>query len=166
MRHRSIRFLLLALFSLPFAAKGEAQSGLRDRIEEQLFTFGDCGVPLCLDLDNVHGNHFLPSLAEGNKAVFGFLTHAIGTAAGSVPLADDSSESEARAAAHAYANDYANAVYRAAKARGLLRVRPMPPTVRYHESDKPDEEDLLLAEAAAEAGGLEYIREEDGDGVG
>lgn len=79
-----------ALMPLPGAAQA-GESGLRARIERELFTFGDCGEPLCLDLDNIHGNHFLPALAEGNDAVIAFLTGAIGEATSSVPLSATSS---------------------------------------------------------------------------
>lgn len=73
----------------PAAAQDE--TGLRDRIEQQLFTFGDCGETLCLDLDNIHGDHFIPALAEGNDAVISFVTDAIGNATLSVPLGATSS---------------------------------------------------------------------------
>lgn len=61
-------------------------SSLRSRVEQELFTFGDCGEPLCLDLDNIHGDHFLPGLNSGNAAVISFVTDAIGQATSSVPL--------------------------------------------------------------------------------
>ncbi len=84
--------MLVALMAL-FAGVASAQSdlGLRDRIAHDLFTFGDCGQPLCLDLSNAHGNHFLPALAEGNDAVIAFLTDAIGSATLRVPLSATSS---------------------------------------------------------------------------
>lgn len=84
------RFLPAALAAaaafVPCSAAAQDQAGLRTRIQEELFTFGDCGTPLCLDLDNFHGDHFLPALAEGNDAVILFLTEAIGNAPLSVPL--------------------------------------------------------------------------------
>lgn len=73
------------------AAQTESEPGLRTRIQEELFTFGDCGSPLCLDLDNIHGDHFLPALAEGNDAVIAFVADAIGNATLSVPLSATSS---------------------------------------------------------------------------
>ena len=87
---------LLLAPALGVSALGEALSaqettGLRDRIERELFTFGDCGETLCLDLDNIHGNHFIPALAEGNDAVISFVTDAIGNATLSVPLSATSS---------------------------------------------------------------------------
>lgn len=59
---------------------------LRNRIETELFTFGTCGEPLCLDLGSEHGSHFLPALQSGNAAVITFITDAIGRATASVPL--------------------------------------------------------------------------------
>ena len=50
----------------------------------QLFTFGVCGTPLCLDLkpDSVtgvnHGLHFIPALETSGGTVITFLTSAIG----------------------------------------------------------------------------------------
>lgn len=83
---------LFPLFALPAlalvgVADAHAQSaGLRERVQDELFTFGDCGEPLCLDLDNIHGDHFLPALSGGNAAVISFITDAIGRATASVPL--------------------------------------------------------------------------------
>jgi len=73
------------------AAEAQSDQGLRDRIASELFTFGDCGQPLCLDLPNTPGNHFIPALAEGNDAVIAFLTDAIGDATVTVPLSATSS---------------------------------------------------------------------------
>ena len=67
---------------------------LRDRIRE-LFSFGSCGQPLCLDgsvsAANGHGNHFLPELIASNSAIIGFLTDAIGLTASNLPLSASSS---------------------------------------------------------------------------
>jgi hypothetical protein len=70
----------------PDGAGAQSTGGLRSRIQAELFTFGDCDAALCLDLDNIHGNHFIPALSEGNAAVISFLTNAIGKATASVPL--------------------------------------------------------------------------------
>lgn len=47
---------------------------LRDLIRD-LFSFGSCGKPLCLDnsvnATNGHGDHFLPDLAASNGAILG-----------------------------------------------------------------------------------------------
>lgn len=67
----------------------EAQT-LRDRLG-QLFTFGTCGKPLCLDLDNFHGDHYVPGIAEGNSTVIGFVTEAIARSSSSLPISATSS---------------------------------------------------------------------------
>jgi hypothetical protein len=64
-------------------------SGLRDRIRE-LFSFGSCGLPLCLDnsvnATNGHGNHFVPDIIANNGAILAFLTDAIAASAANLPL--------------------------------------------------------------------------------
>jgi len=81
---------LLAVTAQPGAAQ-TVETGLRARMAAELFTFGDCGLPLCLDVPGAHGNHFIPALAEGNDAVIAFLTDAISDATASVPLSATSS---------------------------------------------------------------------------
>ncbi|MGE0158555.1 MAG: hypothetical protein AB7T31_04030 [Gemmatimonadales bacterium] len=81
-----------ALASIPQILHAQTDSlGLRGRVASELFTFGDCGQPLCLDLTNAHGNHFIPLLASGNQAVIAFLTQSIGDATQRVPLSATSS---------------------------------------------------------------------------
>lgn len=79
--------LVLCLFAAPLLA--QQQPPLRDRFR-QLFSFGNCGQPLCLDgsvsAANGHGNHFLPDVAAGNSTIIGFLTDAIGINAANLPL--------------------------------------------------------------------------------
>ena len=93
----SLRFVrsaaLVAVLALtPQAGHAQVDDlGLRGRIALELFTFGDCGTPLCLDLTNLHGDHFIPSLASGNQAVIAFLTQSIGEATQRVPLSATSS---------------------------------------------------------------------------
>jgi hypothetical protein len=64
-------------------------NGLRDRIRE-LFSFGECGRPLCLDnsvnATNGHGNHFVPDIIANNGAILAFLTDAIAASAANLPL--------------------------------------------------------------------------------
>lgn len=93
MTHRPLPLILLLLLMVlsPEPADAQAAPGLKSRIEQELFTFGDCGTALCLDLSNTHGNHFIPALAEGNDAVISFVTDAIGNATLSVPLSATSS---------------------------------------------------------------------------
>lgn len=83
--------LTLSLAFAPSALQAQEDLGLRDRIVQELFTFGTCGQPLCLDLSNVHGNHFIPALASGNDLVISFISDAIGNATLSVPLSATSS---------------------------------------------------------------------------
>jgi hypothetical protein len=81
--------LLLALSPIRLDAQG-----LRSRIT-QLFTFGDCGQPLCLDgsvnAQNGHGEHFLPAAFAGNQTVISFIIEAIGTNVANIPLGATSS---------------------------------------------------------------------------
>jgi hypothetical protein len=95
MFRRYLRFaaplLAFVATATPTSAQMDAPTALRTRIQQELFTFGDCGAPLCLDLDNIHGDHFLPALAEGNDAVIVFIADAIGNATLSVPLGATSS---------------------------------------------------------------------------
>lgn len=85
-----------ALAAIPASARAQATtptvpSGLRGRIAQELFVFGSCGEPLCLDVTNAHGDHFKPLLASGNQAVLAFLTQSIGEATQRVPLSATSS---------------------------------------------------------------------------
>jgi hypothetical protein len=86
MRRRGLLLCLLVLLS---ARASPAQQQLRERLRD-LFTFGSCGRPLCLDgsvnAANGHGDHFLPDVIAGNAAVIGFLTDAIALNAASVPI--------------------------------------------------------------------------------
>ena len=88
MSDRHLAFvLLLCLSAAPLA--GQQQPPLRDRFQ-QLFSFGNCGKPLCLDgsvsAANGHGEHFLPDVAAGNSTIIGFLSDAIGLNASNFPL--------------------------------------------------------------------------------
>lgn len=81
-----------ALVLTPQVVHAQADSlGLRGRVARELFTFGDCGIPLCLDVGNVHGQHFIPGIETGNQAVIAFLTQSIGEATQRVPLSATSS---------------------------------------------------------------------------
>ncbi len=84
-----MRFSLAGALLLLLARPAHAQN-LRDKITA-LFTFGDCGAPLCLDLGNEHGNHFIPAFTAGNETVIAFLTEAIGRSAANTPLSSTSS---------------------------------------------------------------------------
>ncbi|HTL05493.1 MAG TPA: transporter [Gemmatimonadales bacterium] len=84
---RPASLLVLCLAAAPLAA--QRQPPLRDRLQ-QLFSFGNCGAPLCLDgsvsAANGHGDHFLPGVAAGNATIIGFLSDAIGLNAANLPL--------------------------------------------------------------------------------
>jgi hypothetical protein len=89
MLRRIAPFVFIFALTMTDAHEVQAQSGpgLKARIEQELFTFGSCGEPLCLDVDpSLHGNHFKPALSSGNAAVIQFVTNAIGRAAATVPL--------------------------------------------------------------------------------
>jgi len=87
------RLMIAGLALLVGAGPAQAQR-LKDRVLE-LFSFGDCGHPLCLDgsvnAANGHGNHFIPDVIANNSAIISFLTSAIATSAASVPLSASSS---------------------------------------------------------------------------
>jgi hypothetical protein len=64
---------------------------LKERFS-QLFTFGDCGEPLCLTVNAaVHGDHYIPSVVQGENNLLGFLTGAIGQSIGNLPFTAASS---------------------------------------------------------------------------
>jgi hypothetical protein len=52
----------------------------------QLFTFGDCGQPLCLDVPNAHGSHYIPAVTQGENDMLAFLTASIATSLGNLPF--------------------------------------------------------------------------------
>src|SRR5690606_31629715 len=59
------RLLIGILAAVLFTPTAQAQS-LRDHFS-RLFTFGNCGQPLCLDVDNQHGDHFIPQVVQGES---------------------------------------------------------------------------------------------------
>jgi hypothetical protein len=72
---------LLALF---FATPLQAQD-LRATFN-RLYTFGECGTPLCLDLPGIHGDHYNPGIVESGGNLLLFVENAIGLAVGNVPF--------------------------------------------------------------------------------
>jgi len=85
MRRTALGIGLVAL--LADAAAGQ---GLRQKIEQGLFSFGNCGEPLCLPAlvlaGNAHGRHFIPSAESGNQAIISFLGSAIGSNISNIPI--------------------------------------------------------------------------------
>ena len=63
--------------------------GLRQKLELGLFSFGDCGEPLCLPAlvlaGNAHGRHFIPSAEAGNAALRGVSTGGLFVGGGIAP---------------------------------------------------------------------------------
>jgi hypothetical protein len=86
--------LALAVCLLVPAADARAQS--LSALINDLFTYGECGQPLCLDVDNTHGDHFIPALTQGNQTVLGFLTQSIGRSTANLPISATSSGSTFR----------------------------------------------------------------------
>jgi len=83
---RSVAVLALVAAT---AARAPGQ-GLREKIELGLFSFGNCGEPLCLPAlvtaGNAHGRHFIPSAEAGNAAIIAFLGSAIGANVSNIPI--------------------------------------------------------------------------------
>jgi hypothetical protein len=86
--------LALAVCLLVPSANARAQS--LSALINDLFTYGECGQPLCLDVDNTHGEHFIPALTQGNQTVLGFLTQSIGRSTANLPISATSSGSTFR----------------------------------------------------------------------
>lgn len=96
-RWMALGTVVFAMHAAPIAAQGLIGNsspvvpghGLRDRLRE-LFSFGECGQPLCLDnsvnATNGHGNHFLPDIIANNGAIIGFITDALAASAANLPL--------------------------------------------------------------------------------
>jgi hypothetical protein len=91
MRLRPLVFGLCLVASITNTSSAQ---GMRDRIRE-LFSFGECGRPLCLDnsvnATNGHGDHFIPDLIARNGAILGFLADAIAANASNLPLSASAS---------------------------------------------------------------------------
>lgn len=89
MFRRAVQALAAAAFLL--CAPLGAQS-LSDQIA-QLFTFGTCGQPLCLDGSQLvgHGDHFIPAQTAGTGSVISFIESAIGQSVANIPISAASS---------------------------------------------------------------------------
>jgi len=84
--------LALAACAMLSAVPARAQS-LSSLIND-LFTYGDCGQPLCLVLvgpDSVHQGHFIPAVTQGSQSVLGFLSQSIGRTTANLPISATSS---------------------------------------------------------------------------
>ncbi len=80
--------LLSATLLLPGALSGQT-------LAEQfggLFTFGDCGEPLCLPVNaGVHGSHYIPGVVQGQNNLLAFLGSSIATSLGNLPVSSATS---------------------------------------------------------------------------
>jgi hypothetical protein len=88
MRPSPLPFVVAALLVI---APGRAAAQTLDGIINDLFTFGTCGQPLCLDVGPEHGEHFIPSVTQGNQTVLGFLTQSISRSTANLPISATSS---------------------------------------------------------------------------
>ncbi len=91
---RKALFWLFLCIAATSPASAQSNKPLRDVLSD-LFSFGACGEPLCLDgsinAENGHGDHYLPSVASGNLVLISFLEDAIGKSISSTPLSATSS---------------------------------------------------------------------------
>ena len=90
--HRPLVLAVLLAGAAPPVLTGLAAQTLADRIE-QLFTFGTCGQPLCLDGSALvgHGNHFIPATTSSAGSIISFIETSIGTAVSNLPVSAASS---------------------------------------------------------------------------
>ena len=93
MLRKALPWLLLGLAATA-PASGQSDKPLRVMLSD-LFTFGTCGEPLCLDgsisAENGHGDHYLPAVATGNLALISFIEDAISKSVSATPLSATSS---------------------------------------------------------------------------
>jgi hypothetical protein len=84
------RFFAALLVGGLAAAPLQAQSGGLSGLIPDLFSFGDCGEPLCLNSSvnaaTGHGSHYIGSTVQGTDNLIGFLSGAIAAAVSSVPV--------------------------------------------------------------------------------
>jgi hypothetical protein len=79
------RYVLVAVLLLPIGGRLAAQT-MSQRFQ-QLYTFGDCGQPLCLTVnESVHGEHFVPSVTQGTHNMLAFVTGSIGASLANLPF--------------------------------------------------------------------------------
>jgi hypothetical protein len=70
----------------PMIASPIAGQTLREAFEE-LYVFGQCGQPVCLDVSaSVHGNHFSTVAQQAGTSMIGFVLQSIGSSLASIPI--------------------------------------------------------------------------------
>ena len=94
MARRSLFFTVAALLLVSFPVAGQTDQSLRGKIS-QLFIFGSGDDPLFLsgtaDANNpasvrVHGTHFIPAAVSQNGSLIAFITDAVATSVGNLPM--------------------------------------------------------------------------------
>jgi hypothetical protein len=102
MRRSTVQFLFLlgvGFVAAPLHARAQSDGTLRGKIS-QLFILGSGHDPLVLggsvDPNNpasiqAHGHHFVPAAVAENASLIGFITGAISTSIGSIPIGSTSS---------------------------------------------------------------------------
>lgn len=84
------RCLLAALLIL--AARPLAAQSLREQIRSDLFTFGNCGEPLCLAGALAgHGSHFIPATQSAAGDILDLLGNALAASVSNTPVGSTSS---------------------------------------------------------------------------
>lgn len=83
-------YAALTTAALAFAAPAAGQS-LSEQFES-LFTFGNCGQPLCLPVNaGVHGSHYIPGVVQGQNNLLAFLNNSISSTLGTLPVSSATS---------------------------------------------------------------------------
>lgn len=81
-------FLLVTSLLVPSAASGQSLS----EQFSSLFTFGNCGEPLCLPVNaGVHGSHYIPGVVQGQNNLLAYLSSSIATTLGNLPVSSATS---------------------------------------------------------------------------
>jgi hypothetical protein len=83
------RSLAASLIAMLAAVPSLHAQSLRDQLEN-LFTFGTCGEPLCLNVGTGHGDHFIPAVSAGQTSVIGFVTESVARSASNLPISASS----------------------------------------------------------------------------
>ncbi|MGH7461038.1 MAG: hypothetical protein ACREMA_08415, partial [Longimicrobiales bacterium] len=79
---------LLAMPVLLLALHGPLHAQSLSQQFSRLFTFGSCGRPLCLSVDvaGLHGEHFIPSVTQGENDLLSFFAGSIATSLSNLPF--------------------------------------------------------------------------------
>jgi hypothetical protein len=81
-------FLLLASILTVVLSPAAVAAQTLGQTFRQLFTFGDCGQPLCLSeaVTGAHGSHYIPSVTQGEADMLGFMTGSIARSIANLPF--------------------------------------------------------------------------------